>query len=294
VKRLVVTADDFGLAVPVNEAVEDAHRRGILTAASLMVTAPAFEDAVERARRLPTLGVGLHLTLVDGVPALPPGEVPDLVGADGLFTSDSVGKGAAIYLKADVRRQMLAEVRAQFERFRRTGLPLDHVNGHHHYHLHPSIVGAIVSLAGEFGVRAVRLPNEPLWRSWRAMGEGFGRRFAAKAVHVGPVTAMRRKLRAAGLISNDIMLGLADSGRMTRARMLGYIAALPEGDSELYCHPATRRWPGPFAPRADYLCVEEYQALVDPDVVAAVRASGAALVPFAALAAGPLATRQRR
>ena len=77
-KRLVVTADDFGLALPVNAAVEAAHRRGLLTAASLMVTAPAAADAIERARRLPRLGVGLHLVLVDGKPALPPEELPDL------------------------------------------------------------------------------------------------------------------------------------------------------------------------------------------------------------------------
>lgn len=283
-KRLVVTADDFGLALPVNEAVEEAHRRGILTAASLMVTMPACEDAVERARRLPTLGVGLHVTLVDGLPALPVSDVPDLVDAEGVFTTNSVRKGAAIYLRPSVRRQVEAEMRAQFERFRATGLPLDHVNGHHHYHLHPTVVSIIVALAEEFGARTVRVPDEPLWHSWRAMGDGFGRRTATKAVHVGPVAAMRRKLRAAGLAANDTILGLADSGRMTRDRMLGYIASLPEGNTELYCHPAVRRWTGPFAPRDDYLCVEEYEALVDPEVVEAVRRAGADLVPFAALA----------
>lgn len=283
-KRLVVTADDFGLAEPVNEAVEAAHQHGILTAASLMVTAPAFEDAVERARRMPTLGVGLHLVLVDGLSALPADEVPDLVDANGRFMSDAVRKGAAIYLRSSVRQQMEREVRAQFERFRRTGLVLDHVNGHHHYHLHPCVVDTIASLAEEFGVRTVRVPDEPLLRSWRAMGEGLGRRAAAKAVHFGPVSTMRRKLRAAGLSANDSILGLADSGRMTRERMLGYIACLPEGDTELYCHPATSRWTGPFAPRDDYRCVEEFEALVDPEVSAAVRRAGVALVPFAELA----------
>lgn len=283
-KRLVVTADDFGLAVPVDEAVEEAHRRGILTAASLMVTAPAFEDAVKRARRMPSLGVGLHLVLVDGLPALPAAEIPDLVDGDGRFSSDALRKGAAIYLRPAVRRQMEAELRAQFERFHGTGLALDHVNGHHHYHLHPSVVRTIVAVAGQYGVRAVRVPDEPLWRSWRAMGEGLGRRAVTKAVHVGPVLAMRRRLRAAGLAANDTIFGLADSGRMNRDRMLRYIGALPDGDAELYCHPATRRWTGDFPPDRDYRCVEEFEALVDPQVSEAVRRARVALVPFAALA----------
>ena len=96
-KRLIVTADDFGLSNPVNEAVELAHTRGILTAASLMVTAPAAADAVTRARRLPELGVGLHLVFVDGIPALPPTQIPDLVGKDGRFHRDPTRFGVRLF-----------------------------------------------------------------------------------------------------------------------------------------------------------------------------------------------------
>ena len=87
-KNLVVTADDFGAAIAVNEAVEIAHRDGILTAASLMVAGAAAADAVVRARRLPMLGVGLHVVLVDGEPVLPPEQIPALVGPDGRFRTD--------------------------------------------------------------------------------------------------------------------------------------------------------------------------------------------------------------
>ena len=94
--RLVVTADDFGLSVPVNEAVEEAATRGILTAASLMVGAPAARDAVERARRLPRLGVGLHLALIDASPVLPPSQIPALVGPDGRLSRAPFRTGAKI------------------------------------------------------------------------------------------------------------------------------------------------------------------------------------------------------
>src|SRR5271170_3251034 len=92
-KKLIVTADDFGLALSVNEAVEEGHCRGILTAASLMVTGEAAADAVARARRLPRLGVGLHLVLVDGTPVLPPEQIPELVGPDGKFSTDIFSAG---------------------------------------------------------------------------------------------------------------------------------------------------------------------------------------------------------
>jgi len=283
-KQLIVTADDFGLSIPVNEAVEDAHRRGILTAASLMVGAPAFEDAVRRARQMPDLGVGLHLVLLDGKPVLPPDSIPDLVDTDGNMPTRPHETGAAIFLRPTVRRQVEAEMRAQFEAFRRTGLPLDHVNGHHHYHVHPNVVTLLIALGKEFGVRAVRVPYEPLWRSWRANGDGWWRRFGNTAIHLMTTTPMRHRLSSAGIASNDVIFGLNDSGAMTRDRVLRFIEQLPDGTSELYCHPATRRWPGPYVLPSSYRCVEEYEALVDPDVVAAVRSRGIALIPFAALA----------
>lgn len=96
-KKLIVTADDFGAAREVNEAVEIAHRDGILTAASLMVGAPAAFDAAERAKRMPDLRVGLHLVLVEGRPVLPPHTIPDLVGRDGLFRTDMARMGAEIF-----------------------------------------------------------------------------------------------------------------------------------------------------------------------------------------------------
>src|SRR5262245_22433263 len=121
-KQLVVTADDFGLAREVNDAVETAHQRGILSAASLMVAGPAAQDAVARARKLPQLHVGLHIVLVEGLPTLAPERVPGLVDAKGCFRTDMAQLGLDIALRRDVRRQLRAEIEAQFEAYRATGL----------------------------------------------------------------------------------------------------------------------------------------------------------------------------
>ncbi|HEX3415823.1 MAG TPA: ChbG/HpnK family deacetylase, partial [Stellaceae bacterium] len=117
-KSLVVCADDFGLDPAVNEAAEEAHRRGILSAASLMVGAPAAADAVARARRLPDLRVGLHLVLVDGHPTLSRAEIPGLVSRDGRFDPNMGRAGIRFFALPGVRRQLAMEIRAQFEAFR--------------------------------------------------------------------------------------------------------------------------------------------------------------------------------
>src|SRR5450432_3836486 len=126
VKQLIITADDFGAAREVNEAVEQAHRSGILTATSLMVSAPAAADAVARAKQMPNLRVGLHLTLVDDRPTLPAVQIPRLVDRDGFFRSDMARAGAAMFFLPGVRKQLAAEIEAQFEAFAATGLTLDH------------------------------------------------------------------------------------------------------------------------------------------------------------------------
>jgi hopanoid biosynthesis associated protein HpnK len=285
-KQLIVTADDFGVAVPVNEAVELGHRNGILTGASLMVTAPAAADAVERARRLPGLGVGLHVVLVDGRPALPPEQIPDLVQPNGRFFNDVLRIAIPLYTSRRVQAQAEAEVRAQLEAFRRTGLRLDRVDGHHHFHLHPTLQRILVRLAPEYGIGAMRLPREPFAASWTATHERAAARLMSWCLLRGRTATMQRRLERAGIRFNDTILGLNDSGHMTPRRVRQFLAALPEGTSELYMHPATGRW-GSVDPLPDsYEPEQEYAALVDPGVKETLKSSGAVLTTFAALVDG--------
>lgn len=262
-KRLVVTADDFGRALPVNAAVEAAHRHGILTAASLMVTGAAVADAVERARRLPALAVGLHLVLVDGQPALPPERLPSLVGPDGRFGRRLLSLGVRLALDPEARRQAREELRAQFERYRATGLALDHVDSHHHYHLHPTVFAMVLDLAAEYGAAGIRVPYEPPFAAWRAARTGLGDRLVRALFHNGRTATMRRLIRGNGMVCNDQMFGLGDSGRMDSALLAALLRDLPDGFSEIYAHPATGHWSLHPLP-ADYRCADEAAALADP------------------------------
>ena len=126
-----------------------------------MVAGPAAADAVRRAKTLPQLRVGLHVVLIEGRPALPPEQIPDLVGPDGFFRSGLMRLGFEIALRPSLRRQIAAEIAAQFEAYKATGLALDHVDAHRHLHLHPMIASEIIAIGARYGMRALRVPDEP-------------------------------------------------------------------------------------------------------------------------------------
>jgi hopanoid biosynthesis associated protein HpnK len=258
-RALIFTADDFGLHERVNAGVERAHREGVLDAASLMVAAPAAADAVARARRLPRLRVGLHLVLADGAAMLPRTQIPALVDADGRFGQNMALDGVRFFFLPHVRTQLAQEIRAQFEAFAATGLALDHVNTHKHFHLHPTVLSLILSIGREFGLNAMRLPREagaPLaLRPWLAL--------------------VRSRLARAGIAHNDFVVGIAKSGAMDEAVLLDAIANLPaEGVGEIYCHPA-EAGEGAITPSMQtYRHADELAALVSPRVAQALALAG--------------------
>jgi len=238
-KSLIVTADDFGIAREVNEAVERAHRDGVLTSTSLMVAEPAAADAVGRAKAMPKLGVGLHLVLSGGRSVLPHRAIPDLVDEAGRFRDDMVGPAFKMFLLPRVRRQLAGEIEAQFEAFAATGLKLDHVDAHKHFHLHPTIAGLMVKIGRRHGMKAMRLPVEPL-PVLRRIEPGA----PSNAVVSVWAKQLRKRLAAEGVWSPEHMFGLCWSGAMTTKRLAGLMAHLPDGVSEIYCHPATSAYAG--------------------------------------------------
>jgi hopanoid biosynthesis associated protein HpnK len=258
VRRLIVCADDFGLDPAVNAAVEEAHRNGILSTASLMVGAPAAADAVMLARRLPDLHVGLHLVLVDGHPVSAPAAVAGLIGADGTFDGNMARAGIRFFFLPDIRRQLAQEIRAQFEAFRATGLELDHVNAHKHMHLHPTVAGLILEIGCDYGIKAMRVPAEPTVALHRA----FPTERAPLPLYRPWVERLRRRLRRAGLAVNDHVFGIAWSGAMVEDRVLGLLPHLPAGVSEIYFHPALDG----AASVPGYRHAEELAALLSPRV----------------------------
>lgn len=267
-RRLIVNADDFGRSRSVNQAVVRAHREGILTTASLMVTEPAFEEAVALARENPRLGVGLHLTLLCGHAVLPPGEVPGLINAKGELNSNPVGAGFRYCFRRGLRGQLRKEIRAQFERFRATGLPLDHVNGHLHLHLHPVVFRILMNDAAQLGLARLRLTFDPLFLNLRlASGHLAGRLLHAVIFHLLSARA-RPVLARRGIRHTRAVFGLLQNARVDEAYINRLLPRLPEGESELYSHPSLEE------------SRHEFDALVSPRVRQQVKGLGVELIRY--------------
>lgn len=270
-----MSADDFGLSESVNEAVERAHRDGILDTASLMVTGSAVADAVRRAQRLPDLRVGLHLVVVEGTAALP-GGLPHIVDAAGRFPSNQARLGVKYFFHPLARRQLAMEVRAQYRAFAATGLRLDHANAHKHMHLHPTVGDLLIRIGLEFGLTAMRVPAEPP-HVMRACGEAQG--LGAHALY-GWTKLLRSQGRRAGLLMNDWAFGIAWSGHMTAARLMRLAPHLPPGLSELYFHPATTPSAAMTALMPGYEHEAELDALLDPAVYQALAKAAVVLETY--------------
>ena len=283
-RRLIVTVDDFGLSIPVNEAIERGHREGIVTAASLMVAEPAAGDAIERARSNPSLAIGLHVVVVAGRPLLAPERIPELVDCDGMFSSELARAGVKYFFSRRAQRQLEDEIRAQFEAFRATGLPFDHVNAQCHYHLHPTVLGTILAVARDYGRPPIRVPAEPFFASWSATHRDLRGRLSHALFLTPFLQLMKLRLRAARVRYNDHVFGYNDTGHMTQERVLEFLAALPPGSTEMYFHAATRRWPGIARDLESYQLEDEFAALVSPRVAEAVRARAIERIAFRDLA----------
>jgi hopanoid biosynthesis associated protein HpnK len=235
---VILNADDFGASPRVNEAVMLAHSQGILTSTSLMVTGDAAADAVAMARRTPTLAVGLHLVLVQGRAALAPGEIPHLVDASGNFSSNPLRAGLSYFFGRRARKELALEIAAQFERFAATDLPLSHVDGHLHLHVHPTIFSLLLPLAEAYEAVGVRIPSDDLFLALR-----HDRRRAviktAWAVALGLVSRWcRRQLDGRQLLAADRVYGVMQSGQMDDTYVRQVLRQLHSPLVELYFHPA--------------------------------------------------------
>lgn len=236
--QIIVTADDFGRSQAINAAIIRAHREGILTCASLMVAGDAWEEAVELARATPTLAVGLHLVVSGGRAVLSPQRIPRLVDAHSRFPDDPLRLGLRYAFDRAARQELAAEIAAQFERFSGTGLPLSHVDGHQHLHVHPVVFRLLLPLARRYGARGVRVPADDVMLALRHDRRGAGAK-AGWALGLALVLGWcRRQAQAAGLVVADRVYGIFQSGQMTEDYVVKVLCTLKVSTAELYFHPS--------------------------------------------------------
>lgn len=265
-KQLIITSDDFGLSPGVNRAVEQAWRDGLLTCASIMPGAAAFDEAVEISRRNPGLQVGLHLTLVQGRGVLSPDSIPGLVDRDGNFTENPVAAGMRYFFDRGLFCQLKREIEAQIVRVLDAGIPLTHIDGHLNIHLHPTIFSILAGLMPRYGISSFRLSRERLGHNLRFDKERRIGKTVERVIFGSLANNVLPGLDKLNIRYAAEVKGVLNSGRMTEAYILNIINDLRDGLTEIYFHPGllpdteiTRRMP-------DYRHEEELAAIKSPAV----------------------------
>lgn len=235
-KQLIINADDFGIHPAVNEAVRKAATEGILTSTSLMAGGDAFDEAVEMARSMPSLGIGIHLTLVGGIKSvLPPSEVPSLTWDNGVFCHD-YGKLIVRDLEGKILlSEVYAEWDAQIQKIMNTGLPVTHMDGHQHMHMWPHFYPIARDLAKKYHISCMRVPDEDVLFG---MKDGHIIRWAAKN-GLSLLSRMHRPdLKKNHIRTNDHFFGMLYGGHLSPERFAKFILQTKPGITEIICHPS--------------------------------------------------------
>jgi len=251
-KQLIVNADDFGVTKRVSEAIVDSHRRGIVTSTTLMANGAAFNAAIALSRQMPRLGIGVHLNLSEGMPVSPAAKIPSLLNARGRLYLTPGRLWRAIAARRISLADVETELRAQIAKIHRAGILPTHFDGHKHVHILPGVSDIVIRLLQEFSVSSVRCPlEEPpglfhmLARrrlSCSCTPAGAARASILKQYLVGRgVSALARRfkqrLAEAGLACPTHFYGISQTGFLDARGIHDVLRQLPEGTSELMCHP---------------------------------------------------------
>ncbi len=238
-KRLIINADDLGLSAGVNRGIVEAHRRGVVTSATAMATGARFSEAVVLAKQQPGLGVGCHVVLTDGRPALLPERLPSLV-TDGSFRRSFSRFAVAAMRGRLAPEEIFAEADAQIGRLQDSGLRVSHLDTHKHSHMFPAVLRPLLRAARERGVRAIRNPFAPLgtlavahllrrpylWKRYSQVR--FLRRWREQ---------FRKEVAEAGMVTTDGTFGIVVTGALDDRLFQGIVGCIPEGTWEFVCHP---------------------------------------------------------
>jgi chitin disaccharide deacetylase len=285
-RNLIVNADDLGWTAGVNRGIAEAHRHGIVTSASLLANGAAFAEAVALARETSGLGVGVHLNLSDGPPVAPREAVPSLVNDSGEFEGGPDGLLLKIATRGLSIREVEIEWNAQISKVRNAGVEPTHLDGHKHVHMLPGLFEIALRLAKRHGIGAIRVSHEA--SSLRA-ALSTGERRAAVVLKQG-VQARGLKLLArdareqaerVGVSTADYFCGIAQTGELTKEGVARLLRSLPEGTTELMCHPgyadeALRK----TATRLQASREKEIEILTDPEIRNLVASQGIRLIDY--------------
>lgn len=236
-RRLIINADDFGLTRGVNRAIVELHRAGVLTSTTLMTCAHAKDDAIDLAHSTPSLGVGCHVLLVDGEPALPAHKIPTLVDrSTGSFPTSLTAFLVRLFTGHIQAAEIEAEASAQIALLQSRGLHLTHIDTHKHTHMFPAVLRPVLRAARAAGIRAVRNPFEPVWAVRATAGAALARAAQISVLRNLQATC-GQIISEQGFTTTDGTIAMVGTGILNAATVRSLLQQLPEGTWELVTHP---------------------------------------------------------
>jgi len=270
VKNLIVNADDFGWTEGVNRGILEAHRNGIVTSASLLANGTGFASAVELARRA-ELGVGVHLNLSDGPPVAGPGSVPALVNGAGEMDAPPERLLLRIMARSLPVKEVEKEWDAQIRRVRDAGIAPTHLDAHKHVHMLPGLFPIALRLAKRHGIGAIRISHEASKLRAALSARGASGTVLKQGVQARGLKILGRDARElaerAGISTADYFCGIAQTGELTKEGVARLLRSLPEGTTELMCHPGFANGTLRNTPtRLQSSREEEVKILSDPEI----------------------------
>ena len=290
-KKLIINTDDFGLTEGVNRSVIESHLYGVVTSATLMCNMWAFDHAIHLAKKFPSLGVGIHLTLAAGKPLLNPNEVPTIVDRQGDFRHRSDLIKRLLIGKISLS-EIEAELRAQIEKFINSGLQPTHVDGDQHCHILPGINKIVVRLAKELDV-PLRIPDERIIRkkmTSQTMTGHILRQISAKMLMKFLSKRMKSMCKKKSVKTNDYFLsifGLIPNVRPKIEHFKILINCAQDGINELMVHPGyydkrlATFWHGGEAQAKER--EDELHCLLSPELKKIIREQGIILSNYCCL-----------
>ncbi len=276
-KKLVINADDFGIDITVNKAVESAFKNGVLTSATIIPCGKSYENAIDIAERNPQLGVGIHLTLVAERPVSSCWKIPSLIGSEGRFYKSYVDFLKGFIVGKIAIKDIETEARAQIEKVLDSNLTPTHLDSHQHLHVFPKIAGLVCRLAKDYNIDAVRLPRESMRfvDSEITWARHIARNGLTAITKMSAPTYSGKDLRC-----TDNFFGMLYGGALSSQRLKRIIDRLPEGTSEIMIHPAIENEAMQRVYQWNYDWQQEYYALCDPTVKSLIEEKNVRLVNY--------------
>ncbi|MCE5323197.1 hopanoid biosynthesis-associated protein HpnK [bacterium] len=268
-KLLIINADDFGASNGVNTAVAHVRREGLITSASIMVTGDAFDKAVIIAKNDPQLAVGLHLALSNARSMLDRKYIPDIVDKCGRFGDNPAACACKYYFSRRAKAQIRSEVEAQFDAFAQTGLPLSHVDGHQHLHMHPAVLPTVIEMAKQYGAHGIRLPHDPLMVNMQVDRTRLVLKIVTAIGHGYLAWMGENTLRECGLSTCEMSIGAMMSGDMKIDHVIGMLGRIRAQSVEIFFHPCASERTDPQGPNQG-----DMQTLLDARLKEYVIANG--------------------